>query len=684
MSSFIEFGDDVPPSAEPEVPSPVESALPHSADSGPAAVAAPPRTTPTHFEPLVLDPPTGVAGPVAATVSAESESAGVAGPVVATLPNRVEPSEVDNSPIVEPSEVSFPGIPIATVGDALEHASTTSSARATSLLPTASIDPVDSSNITAATPLSDPDATTAAPVLPSSGASMQPLAPHVVADGRRLDPPMHSFSGSLDGRRLVIDLGPLLPSPAAMSLNPSNTASCVDTSHPGRHLHNNIHPMQTRGKSRAAGLLHSLSSPSIPPEPPTIQSARLMLCNSIRTGTIKVHVELTPVAPIEPMVRARATAYVAPEDFSVIWRGEFKFEQVMVSMVWNGRSTQQETGIQHFSHVHPLQLSNLQQERQVQCNGCNEQCTELAYRCLPCNYTLHKSCAQIPRSIKHPSHPDHPLTLLATPPYANTSFSCDACGRQGSAFSFHCAICEFDIHANCASLPRKILHQAHPHELLLLYASPYGEVTYTCDICGAIGSDHHWMYRCATCGFDAHLGCATSKPQEQQFQHNPSQSQPRPQWWSSPVVQLNPLLQAHLLANEHTANQIAQGGISELFRNRIEANTRLGNELMRSTFEAQTRTINDEIARINAADQYERMLAPPTSNHFQVKPIGQITPPDTLPRPFADLLLHSMQQMSVNNTFGDGNLQQGVGVSAMGESSGLQGANQGFGNRNQA
>ncbi|KAF8389828.1 hypothetical protein HHK36_024347 [Tetracentron sinense] len=273
MSSFMEFGDDVPPSAEPDVPSPIEPALPHSADLGPAAVAESPRTTPTHFGPLVLDPLAGVAGPVAATVSAEFGSAGVAAPVVATLPNRVEPSEVDNSPTVEPSEVSFPGITIATVGDALEHASATSSARATSLFPTASIDPVDSSNITAATPISDPHATTAAPVLPSSGPPMQPLAPHVVADGRRLDPPMHSFSGALDGGRLVIDLGPLLPSPATMSLSPRNTASCVVTPHPGHHLHNNIHPMQTRGKSRAAGLLHSLSSPSIPPEPTTIQSA---------------------------------------------------------------------------------------------------------------------------------------------------------------------------------------------------------------------------------------------------------------------------------------------------------------------------------------------------------------------------------------------------------------------------
>ncbi|KAF8403913.1 hypothetical protein HHK36_012019 [Tetracentron sinense] len=360
-----------------------------------------------------------------------------------------------------------------------------------------------------------------------------------------------------------------------------------------------------------------------------------------------------------------------------------------------GRSTQQETGVQHFSHVHPLQLSNLQQESQVQCNGCNEQCTGLAYRCLPCNYSLHKSCAQIPRSIKHPSHPDHPLTLLATPPYANTSFSCDACGRQGSAFSFHCSTCEFDIHASCASFPHKILHQAHPHELLLLYASPYGEVAYSCDICGAIGS-HHWMYRCATCGFDAHLGCATSKPQEQQSQNNPSQSQPRPQGWSSPVVQLNPLitnplLQGQLFANNYTTNQMAQGGISELFRDVLEAQTRIGNEIMRSTFEAQTRTINDEIARINAANQYERMhaanqyermLARPTSNPFQVRPIGQVAPPNTLPRPWSDMLLHSMQQMSVNNTPGySGNLQQGVGVTAMGDNSGLQGANQGFGNQ---
>lgn len=122
-----------------------------------------------------------------------------------------------------------------------------------------------------------------------------------------------------------------------------------------------------------------------------------------------------------------------------------------------GRVREQEATLQHFSHAHPLQLCNLKPQDQAQCNGCKSPCTGLAYRCTPCNYSLHKACTRIPNQIHHPSHP-HPLALLPTPTYPTGSFSCDACGKQGTGFSFHCAACEFDLHAPCASFPRTITH----------------------------------------------------------------------------------------------------------------------------------------------------------------------------------------------------------------------------------
>ncbi|RWR92913.1 putative protein binding protein [Cinnamomum micranthum f. kanehirae] len=171
-----------------------------------------------------------------------------------------------------------------------------------------------------------------------------------------------------------------------------------------------------------------------------------------------------------------------------------------------GRVQEQERSLQHFSHAHPLQLCNLQPRDQTLCNGCKSPLTGSAYRCTPCNYYLHKTCTQIPNRIHHPSHP-HPLALLPIPAYFTGSFFCDACGRQGTGFSFHCEACEFDLHAPCASFPRTISHRAHMHPLVITYTNPYNGLPYTCDICKGLGINQ-WVYRCAPCGFDAHLKCA--------------------------------------------------------------------------------------------------------------------------------------------------------------------------------
>ncbi|XXG71950.1 hypothetical protein AAC387_Pa07g1161 [Persea americana] len=179
--------------------------------------------------------------------------------------------------------------------------------------------------------------------------------------------------------------------------------------------------------------------------------------------------------------------------------------------------------IHHFSHDHPLALSTCQQTHiPSSCFGCKQSLAGWIYTCRPCSYSLHLSCSQAPQLINHPAHPNHSLPLLPRPAYPQGDFDCDACGRRGTGFSYHCGACDIDFHILCASMPLSLYHQAHQHPLHLAFFPPYQNKGFSCDICHTIGSNH-WLYRCAMCEFDAHLGCAggasQAPPVQAQQQH---------------------------------------------------------------------------------------------------------------------------------------------------------------------
>nr|TKR66039.1 hypothetical protein D5086_0000314880 [Populus alba] len=181
---------------------------------------------------------------------------------------------------------------------------------------------------------------------------------------------------------------------------------------------------------------------------------------------------------------------------------------------------QTEAAIQHFSHPHPLQLSNYQPQQTLclaSCSGCKLKISGWIYACTQCNYFLHVSCSQMPQQITHPYHQNHVLSLLSTPMYPGDLFNCDACGKQGNGFSYNCGTCNIYIHTTCAAMPLVLTHLSHHHQLNLTPFVPYPNMSFSCDICHNFGSKQ-WLYRCNLCGFDAHLDCAVSQP-------NPSQAQ---------------------------------------------------------------------------------------------------------------------------------------------------------------
>lgn len=186
-----------------------------------------------------------------------------------------------------------------------------------------------------------------------------------------------------------------------------------------------------------------------------------------------------------------------------------------------------DTQILHFTHPHPLELNFNDQNAQANnistgisnqviaaymlCAGCKlpaNSCDDYIYSCNPCNFHIHLSCTKFPQLITHPCHASHPLTLLPVSTYPGGVFNCDACNRCGNGFSYHCKLCDYDLHIVCASKPLSVGHRLHNHPLMLTFKNPYETQGFSCDICSKIGAKQ-WLYRCGVCEFDAHLHCAT-------------------------------------------------------------------------------------------------------------------------------------------------------------------------------
>lgn len=56
-------------------------------------------------------------------------------------------------------------------------------------------------------------------------------------------------------------------------------------------------------------------------------------------------------------------------------------------------------------------------------------------------------------------------------------------------------------------MPNTILLDKHPHELKLIFDSPYKNknTIFACDLCRGIMQNNFWLYHCTDCDFTAHL-----------------------------------------------------------------------------------------------------------------------------------------------------------------------------------
>jgi hypothetical protein len=161
--------------------------------------------------------------------------------------------------------------------------------------------------------------------------------------------------------------------------------------------------------------------------------------------------------------------------------------------------------IQHFSHEeHPLMLVE-ELENEVVCSGCDKSVScGPAYKCSPCKFFLHKSCAELPREIQHhPLHPNH--TLLLKAPSKNFRF-CDACLKFCERFfAYDCNSCNFVLDIECASIWPAKLDACHQHEFVPIFQ----QIQFTCKLCGEdCSTAAQPAHVCRICQHLAHTLCA--------------------------------------------------------------------------------------------------------------------------------------------------------------------------------
>ncbi|KAL8242815.1 hypothetical protein R6Q59_013117 [Mikania micrantha] len=186
--------------------------------------------------------------------------------------------------------------------------------------------------------------------------------------------------------------------------------------------------------------------------------------------------------------------------------------------------------INHSVHHHPLIIFNKQtpdskkmvslhnpmKRIQLLCDGCVKPIlTEPFYICNQqadeqCCFILHEWCAKLPLKIQdYMDHPEHTLFLLPKVPGMFFSvFTCAICNLPSNGFAYGCMMCEFYIDINCAFIPEKITHDAHPGHLL--YKVDPSITRRLCGTCSACLWDMYnsWGFRCPSCDYYIHVGCA--------------------------------------------------------------------------------------------------------------------------------------------------------------------------------
>ncbi|XP_010445418.2 PREDICTED: uncharacterized protein LOC104728082 [Camelina sativa] len=163
-----------------------------------------------------------------------------------------------------------------------------------------------------------------------------------------------------------------------------------------------------------------------------------------------------------------------------------------------------ENEIIHFSHEeHVLRLDD-ENNVNMRCGGCilainGDPC----YKCVECDFVLHRACASLPRKKRHLLH-NHKLTLQVDD---SSGFVCKACETCSNGFRYKCLddYCEDDVvyDVRCSSVSEPFQHDLHPHPLYWTLES-----SKRCQACGTESDDN--LLNCPVCDdYALCMKCAT-------------------------------------------------------------------------------------------------------------------------------------------------------------------------------
>ncbi|CAL5361400.1 unnamed protein product [Camellia sinensis] len=160
-----------------------------------------------------------------------------------------------------------------------------------------------------------------------------------------------------------------------------------------------------------------------------------------------------------------------------------------------------------FTHSNPLILCHNKYEFPIPCHVCELPLGDYVYLCPTCHVSIHTSCAQMPREIKHPFHPPHPLTLVVND---RNCGPCEGCfsNLTFKRFRFECSRCEFYLDVGCAlSKPNTMMSKIHHHPLAF-FNKPI--IKLNCNTCGQ--RCHTPLFRCTWCKLNLHVHCISTLP----------------------------------------------------------------------------------------------------------------------------------------------------------------------------
>ncbi|KAI4311460.1 hypothetical protein MLD38_036354 [Melastoma candidum] len=168
--------------------------------------------------------------------------------------------------------------------------------------------------------------------------------------------------------------------------------------------------------------------------------------------------------------------------------------------------------IQHPCHPHPLKPVDPIRPRGPRqvcciCGGLADKAVP-AYSCNRCRVFVHKPCAELQSPfLRHPFHPDHPLTLV----HGQPPFKCSHCGIHFEHISkYSCADCGFYLDPDCATQgmagdnSQSVLSNLHDHPLTRWSHTGFPD---SCWLCTNMMGGKGYMCTELPCGFMFHEKC---------------------------------------------------------------------------------------------------------------------------------------------------------------------------------